>query len=193
MTFILENSRSGKTREFENRAGAEDQRQQMIGLGVDPADLEITHAENPRSDGGPDVDIVDHSPDPDTDEYDLPDDGPTVDEDPLVWMPDEFTDTIDGTVAINRKGFEVIAHHYGIECKTNMVIPPTETDREYVAHEAVATDAEGNVYTAYGEADQSEVDTMQLIRMSDTRAYKRAVSRASGVGMVAVEELQGEL
>jgi len=193
MTFILENSRSGKTREFETRAEAQDQRQQIIGLGVDPENLEITHAENPRSDGGPDVDVVDHSPDPDTDEYDLPDDGPTVDEDPLVWMPDEFTDTIDGTVAINRKGFEVIAHHYGIECKTNMVIPPTETDREYVAHEAVATDAEGNVYTAYGEADASEVNTTQLIRMSDTRAYKRAVSRASGVGMVAVEELQGEL
>jgi len=138
MTFILENSRSGKTREFDTRSEAEDQRQQIIGLGVDPENLEITHAENPRSDGGPDVDVVDHSPDPDTDEYDLPDDGPTVDEDPLVWMPDEFTDTIDGTVAINRKGFEVIAHHYGIECKTNMVIPPTETDREYVAHEAVA-------------------------------------------------------
>jgi hypothetical protein len=192
MTFILENSRSGKTREFETRAEAEDQKQQMVGLGVDPEDLEITQAENPRSDGGPEVEMVDHTPE-DTEEYDLPEDGPSVDEDPLVWMPDEFTDQIDGTVAINRKGFEVIAHHYGIECKTNMVILPTETNREYVAHEAVATDAEGHVYAAYGEADQSEVDTTQLIRMSDTRAYKRAVSRASGVGMVAVEELQGEL
>jgi len=123
----------------------------------------------------------------------LPDEGPSVDEDPLVWMPDEFTDTVDGTVSINRKGYEVIAHHYDIQCDTDMVVSPLESDYEVVIHKAVATDSDGDTYSAYGEAHTSDVDTDVMVRMSCTRAYKRAVSRASGVGMVAVEELQGSL
>jgi len=123
----------------------------------------------------------------------LPDEGPSVDEDPLVWMPDEFTDTVDGTVSINRKGYEVIAHHYDIQCETDMVVSPLESEYEVVIHKAVATDTDGDTYTAYGEAHTSDVDTDVMVRMSCTRAYKRAISRASGVGMVAVEELQGSL
>jgi len=137
------------------------------------------------TDGGPEVveDVADQ----------LPEDGPSVDEDPLVWMPDEFTDTVDGTVSINRKGYEVIAHHYDIQCDTDMVVSPLDSEYEVVIHKGVATDSDGDTYTAYGEAHSSDVDREVMVRMSDTRAYKRAVSRASGVGMVAVEELQSEL
>ncbi len=130
------------------------------------------------------------------DEYteQLPDDGPSVDEDPLVWMPDEFTDTIKGTTAINRKGFEVLAHHYDIECDTEHVVLPSETEYEYAVVKATAVDADGDTYGAYGEADISEEDMErpELLRYADTRAYKRAISRATGVGMVAVSELQAE-
>jgi hypothetical protein len=129
---------------------------------------------------------------PDTDGYDLPDDGPSVDEDPLVWMPDEFTDTIDGTVSINRKGMEVLAHHYDIECSTDVCEPLTTPDR--VVFKATAIDAEGDTYSAFGSACEARGDDAGLlIEMADTRAYKRAISRATGVGMVAVEELQNEL
>jgi len=126
----------------------------------------------------------------------LPDDGPSVDEDPLVWMPDEFTDEIKGTTAINRKGFEVLAHHYDIECDPEEVVLPTETNFEYAVVKATAVDADGKTYGAFGEADINEEDMVrsELLRYADTRAYKRAISRATGVGMIAVEELQaGEI
>jgi len=102
MTFILENSRSGKTREFETRAEAQDQRKQIIGLGVDPENLEITHAENPRSDGGPDVDVVDHTeseqPDtPDRDDLDAVADK-DLGTDPISVMPQHFVDSIQGVL-----------------------------------------------------------------------------------------------
>jgi len=144
---------------------------------------------------GMNVDVVDHGPDAEpeaADEYDLPDDGPSVDEDPLVWMPDEFTDTIDGTVAINRKGFEVLAHHYDISCQTDVCETLTDDDR--VVFKATATDADGDVYTAFGSAGKERGDTDRpTVEMADTRAFKRAVSRATGVGTVAIEELQREL
>jgi hypothetical protein len=151
-----------------------------------------------KADGG--TEVVDPTPDEappeniesDTDGYDLPDDGPSVDEDPLVWMPDEFTDQIDGSVAINRKGFEVLAHHYDIQCSTDVCESLTTPDR--VVFKAVATDADGDTYSAFGSACEARGDdTGLLIEMADTRAYKRAISRATGVGMVAVSELQNEL
>ena len=123
----------------------------------------------------------------------LPDNGPSVDEDPLVWMPDEFTETVDGTVTITRKGYEVLAHHYDIRGGTELVVSPVDTGMEYVVHKATVTDADGDEYSAYGEAHASDNGVENITRMSDTRAYKRAVSRATGVGTVAIEELQGEL
>jgi len=108
-------------------------------------------------------------------------------------MPDEFTDVVDGTVTINRKGFEVLAHHYDVSGGTEMVVSPVDTDMEYVVHKATVTDADGETYEAYGEAHASDNGAENIVRMSDTRAYKRAVSRATGVGTVAIEELQNEL
>jgi len=181
MTFevIADN---GNSRTVESRAEAEDVKEDMERLG-----MEVTiEAPDSKADGG--AEIVEEP-----EEYDLPDEGPSVDEDPLVWMPDEFTDTVDGTVAINRKGFEVIAHHYGIECETEMIVSPIESNYEVVIHKATAVDADGNTHVAYGEAHSSDVPQDVMVRMSDTRAHKRAISRASGVGMVAVEELQSEL
>lgn len=64
---------------------------------------------------------------------------------------------------------------------------------EYVVHKATVWDADGDEYSAYGEAHASDNGVENIVRMSDTRAYKRAVSRATGVGTVAIEELQGEL
>jgi hypothetical protein len=146
------------------------------------------------SDDGVTAEVVDHSPDAEAQDgdYDLPDDGPSVDEDPLVWMPEEFTDTIDGTVAINRKGFEVLAHHYDISCTTD--VSEALTNAERIVFKATATDADGDVYTAFGSAGAERGDTDRpTVEMADTRAYKRAISRATGVGMVAVEELQDSL
>jgi len=128
-----------------------------------------------------------------SDGYDLPDNGPSIDEDPLVWMPDEFTEIVDGTVTITRKGFEVLAHHYDVSGGTEMLVSPVDTDMEYTVHKATVTDSDGKEYTAFGEAHAGDNGVENIVRMSDTRAYKRAVSRATGVGTIAIEELQNEL
>jgi len=167
----------GCTKEFETKAEAEE--------GIDTHEALCPECEP----GEADIETVETDvPDVVNDKTGLPDD-PPVDTDPLTWIPEEFQDTIDGTIAINRKGFEVLAHHYNIATETDMV----EYSEERVVHKAKATTEDGKLYTAYGEAHVDEVDSEKLVRMSDTRAYKRAVSRATGVGMIAVSELQAEL
>jgi hypothetical protein len=74
-----------------------------------------------------------------------------------------------------------------------MVTNPVDADSEVIM-KAEATDDDGDTYTAYGSASTDRGDdSYLLVEMADTRAYKRAVSRATGVGMVAVEELQNDL
>jgi hypothetical protein len=198
--WIVKDAERGSTRPVDSRAEAEEVADELRSLGADVEIIPPGEGENQTAsaDGGPDV--VETQPDEspteaieaDTDGYDLPDDGPSVDEDPLVWMPDEFTDQIDGSVAINRKGFEVLAHHYDIQCRTELV--ETLTTEVSVVMKAVATDADGDEYSAFGSASKERGDDAGLlIEMADTRAYKRAISRATGVVMVAVSELQNEL
>jgi len=211
--FTLVNHRGEKTKTFDSRAAATENRGDMIGLGADPEDFEIVQgaiesyeeyadgldavgnqpASEAKSDGGTEVvetdaEVVDESV---TDQ--LPDDGPSISEDPLTWMPNEFIKTVDGTPTITRKGYEVLAHHYDVQGGTEMVVSPVETDMEYAVHKATVTDADGEEYSAYGEAHASDNGVENIVRMSDTRAYKRAVSRATGVGTVAIEELQNDL
>ena len=211
--FTLVNHRGEKTKVFDSRATADEKRGDMIGLGADPEDFEVVqgaiddyseYAEEldavgnqamseAKSDGGTEVvdadaEVVDESV---TEQ--LPDDGPSISEDPLTWMPNEFIKTVDGTPTITRKGYEVLAHHYDVQGGTEMVVSPVETDMEYAVHKATVTDADGEEYSAYGEAHASDNGVENIVRMSDTRAYKRAVSRATGVGTVAIEEMQNEL
>ena len=202
--FIVRDVERDTERPVESRSEAEEVASDLRGIvkqsGGNPESIEIVPPKG--TDGGTTVveDSRDESPTgnneqpetPATDEYELPDRGPSVDEDPLVWMPDEFTDTIDGSVAINRKGFEVLAHHYDIQCETELCEPLTTEER--VVFKATARDAEGDSYSAFGSASKERGDDSGLlVEMADTRAYKRAISRSTGVGMVAVEELQNEL
>lgn len=202
--FIVRDVERDTERPVESRSEAEEVASDLRGIvkqsGGNPESIEIVPPKG--TDGGTTVveDSRDESPTgnneqpetPATDEYELPDRGPSVDEDPLVWMPDEFTDTIDGTVAINRKGFEVLAHHYDIQCETELVEPLTESDK--VTFKATAIDSDGDRYSAFGSASKERGDDVGLlVEMADTRAYKRAISRSTGVGMVAVSELQNTL
>lgn len=189
------------TNHFEDRSTAEEKAthaEDDLGLTVEvypPGEHPDLSDAGPRiEDGAEDVEVIQEGDTPQEDVLgtprdQLPDDGPSVDEDPLVWMPDEFTDTIDGTVAINRKGFEVLAHHYSIQCETSLCESLTTAER--VVFKATARDADGDTYTAFGSAGSARGDDEGLVvELADTRSYKRAISRATGVGMVAVEELQ---
>ena len=190
MTEFIVEADNGKTFSYSERAEAEEHAKKI----KRDFDIDAHVRVGGQTDGGEIIEEPYHTVEtPEREEYDLPEGGPSVDEDPLVWMPDEFTDSIDGTTAINRKGFEVLAHHYDISATTEMVVSPTETGGEMVVHKATAVDADGDEYSAYGEAHKGTDTNHQMVRMSDTRAYKRAVSRATGVGMIAVEELQNEL
>lgn len=148
---------------------------------------EVMNSPEPTDPGGPEVSEVDPT-------EQLPNEKPSVDTDPLTWMPSEFTDTIDGTVAINRKGYEVMAQHYGIGTSSKCMVGPEQTDFEFCRVQATATTADGVEYQAHGSASTERGDDAYLLlEMADTRARKRAVAQATGVGMVAVEELQNEL
>ena len=109
-------------------------------------------------------------------------------------MPGHFIDSIDGTPAINRKGFEVLAHHYDIDTRSELEVPPEENGHEYVRVKATAVTDDGRTCEAYGSAHVDRgVDAELLLEMADTRARKRALSIATGVGVVAVEELRNEV
>lgn len=184
--FIVRDTNRETERPCDSMAEAEETKDDMVALGATPEDIEI---ETPEDAGGEsNANTPQPSPMVDVDESNLPDE-PPVDTDPLEWIPSEFQDTIDGSIAINRKGFEVLAHHYNISCETDMV----ENSDETVIHKAEARTDDGTIYTAYGEAHSAEDKDTQLVRLSDTRAFKRAVSRATGIGMVAVSEIKNEL
>lgn len=124
--------------------------------------------------------------------YDL--EARSVGDDPLGWIPDDFVDVIDGSQAINRKGFAVLGHFYKIETSSEIIVSPEETDFEFCRAKATATTKDGREYEAHGSAhvDRGD-DPWLLLEMADTRAKKRAMADATGVGAVAVEELKNEV
>lgn len=145
-----------------------------------------------ETDGGPDVAVVDHTDDTEAaspaEAADLPE--RSVGDDPLTWIPEEFQDEIDGSIAINRKGFEVLSHFYDVDVHAELQVPPEETDHEYCRVKATAT-IDGRECQAFGSASTDRGDDAELLlEMADTRARKRAISIATGVGAVAVEELK---
>jgi hypothetical protein len=210
MTFLLKDTSNGNTRECGTRAEAEEKKNDLVALGADPQHIEIVPEGEDASDIPNDAEVVDHTdhPDPDAESateadggpelvesngVDLPD-SPPMDTDPLSWIPTDFVDTIDGQPAINRKGFDVLAHHYDISVTTEVRVSPNETGHEYAEVRAVATTAEGIEYAAHGSASVGRGDdSYLLLEMADTRAAKRATSRATGVGMIAAEELKNDL
>lgn len=182
-------------RTFDSRAAAEEAMQELEGLG---ADVELVAPGTPDGGRQP-TDAVEVDPEAETvqpvEESTSHDLGErSVAEDPLDWVPGEFVDEIDGTQAINRKGFEVLAHFYDVDVETDLDVAPEETDFDFCRCKAVATTPDGRRCEAFGSAhvDRGD-DPWLLLEMADTRARKRALSIATGVGAVAVEELRNEM
>lgn len=151
---------------------------------TDDENEQATEAVPVEPDEGPATDSADAATD------DLPE--RDVGTDPITWMPNDFVDRIDGSPAVNRKGFEVLAHFYEIDVEADLEVPPEDTGHEYCRVEAVATTPDGRVCEAYGSAHVERGDDKTLLlEMAGTRARKRALSIATGVGACAVEELKG--
>jgi RNA polymerase subunit RPABC4/transcription elongation factor Spt4 len=118
---------------------------------------------------------------------------PDVTEDPISWMPEHFVDVIEGVPAINRKGYAVLAEHFDISVRSEPVTYPGESDWEYAEFRATAVTPDGDEYTGYGSAHVERGDDKTVLgELAETRACKRSISWATGVGMVAVSEMQGD-
>jgi len=222
MTIYLHNQRKEQVRELESRAEAEDQKKKLIELGMSPDNLAIT-TEDPRdntetkSDGGSqDVEVVDNdhgqevieSVESEIDaakekrETDALDEAAeavdelqaNVDTDPLDVLPGYMITMVDGKPSLNKRGISVLAYHYDIDVKEREVVAyPHETEYETAVVEIMVEGPDGRTFSGIGEAHVDETPKHQLLRMSETRAYKRAVIFATGTGIVGYQEMVGSL
>jgi len=192
MTFrvIAEN---GNTRDVETLSDAEDVAADMEGLGMTCRIEQVDESEPPETDGGE----VQSTPEPTTPDAELADvDNKDLAEDPLSVMPSHFVDTIQGVPTINRKGYAVLAEHFGISVTAEPVTLPGETDFEYAEFQAVATTHDGQEYSGFGSAHVDRMDgddPYLLAELAETRAMKRATAWATGVGMTAFSEMSNSL
>jgi hypothetical protein len=111
-------------------------------------------------------------------------------------MPSHFVDTIQGVPTINRKGYAVLAEHFGISVTAEPVTLPGETDFEYAEFQATATTHDGQEYSGFGSAHVDRMDgddPYLLAELAETRAMKRATAWATGVGMTAFSEMSNSL
>lgn len=201
---VIDWDNNANTHTADSRDDAEQKKATALDFGSENVEIVPPGQEpqGPDRDGEEsDVEVVDAtpvepSPEPATGSaeagYDL--DERTVSDDPLQWMPGDFIDTIDGSQAINRKGFEVLAYFYDITTESSLEVPPEETGHEYCRVKATASMPDGRSADAYGSAHVERGDDESLLlEMADTRARKRALSIVSGVGAIAVEELKNEV
>lgn len=198
MTFevIADN---GNSREVESRSQAEEIAEDMESLGMT---VEINQVK--ETDGGK-AEVVEtpansreEQPEPTGDFGDELDklSNKDITTDPLSVMPGHFVDTIQGVPTINRKGYAVLAEHFGVSVKAEPVTLPSETDFEYAEFRAVATTEEGAEYSGFGSAhiDRMDGDDPHLLaELAETRAMKRACAWATGVGMTAQSEMRNSL
>lgn len=187
---------NGNSRTVSSRAEAEDVKSDMEGLGMT---CEIESVDEPETDGGEvEAEVVDMTQDehePTTDDIDAVAEK-DISTDPLNVMPGHFVDSIQGVPTINRKGYAVLAEHYGISVVAEPVTLPGETDFEYAEFKATATTKDGTEYSGFGSAHierQDGDDPHLLAELAETRAMKRATAWATGVGMTAQSEMENSL
>jgi hypothetical protein len=186
--YKLVNTKRDNERYFESRDEAEAQREELIGLDEDPDALKVVSVDDTASNNGANTTDVHDDSDPA-----IP--APDVSQDPVEWMPAHFVDTINGVPVVNRKGYAVIAHEYGVSVTAEPVTLASETDWEYAEFRAVAETADGQTYSGFGSAhvDREDGDDRYVLNeLAETRALKRSCAWATGVGMSAIEEMQGD-
>jgi len=202
MTVYLINERKGTEKEYPNRAAAEEQRDKLIELGMKPENVRIkTDRETePKSDGGPTEVVEDAQEAVEPAEVDsVPDEMPSIDQDPVDWMPGHFVDQIQGVPTLNRKGYAVMCERFGVSVTSEPVTLASETEFEYAEFKAIAVTEDGTEYSGFGSAhiergDSGNKDEKVLLNeLAETRAMKRAAAWATGIGMTAAEELKGGL
>jgi hypothetical protein len=194
----LTDEHTGNTRHFDSRAEAEEAKQDLESIAEGPLTIEQV---GESTNGGTEAEVVEADAS-DTDVMEATQTASerlqnrNVTDDPLDYMPSHFVDTIQGTPVINRKGYAVIAAEYGVSVVAEPIELPHENGFEYACFRAIATTADGEEYSGIGTAnvDRQDGDDRQLLaELAETRAMKRATAWATGVGVTAIEEMQGNL
>ena len=120
--------------------------------------------------------------------------GESLEDDPLNILPGHMKDTIQGQPAVNKRGYAMIAERYGIAVSARIISMPWDNEEGRAVAHATAETEDGKTYSGHGTACADDGDMEdQLIELAETRALKRAVSWASGIGIVAYEELSDQL
>lgn len=192
-TYVIH--KDGETREFEDEQQFEDTVDLLENNGVDFETEQQINGTTVNADGSgatetepKDVEVVEDKPEkPER----------SITDDPVAWIDGagEFTYQVDGTTAINKKGLRVLQHWYEIDIDESSVeVGPEETDHTYCRVRAEATMPDGRTAVAHGSAhvDRGD-DPWLLVEMADTRAKSRVLLDITGMGAVAVSELQNEL
>jgi len=194
----------GTEKEFDNRQDAEDGLSTHEGLCPDcsPGSCEIEPVngkpdvvEPADEDANPTPEPVEDVPETTESMGDgLEELGQELGTDPLDVLPNYMITTVDGKPSLNKRGVSVLAYHYGITVTDkDTVAYPHETEFETAVVEMTVESEDGRVFVGAGEAHVDETPKHQLLRMAETRAYKRAVIFATGTGIVGYQELMEEL
>jgi hypothetical protein len=202
--FIVRDTDRGNERPVKSRAEAEEVKADLEELGADVEIIPPNTGENQTAsaDGGPDVveTQADESPteniEPDTEQFGdaLAELGESLETDPLDVLPGYMITHVDGKPSLNKRGVSVLAYHYDISVLDREVVAyPHENDFTTAVVEITVKDGDGREFVGVGESHVDETPKHQLLRMSETRAYKRAVIFATGTGIVGYQELMEEL
>lgn len=120
--------------------------------------------------------------------------GDSIEEDPLSVLPGYMITLVDGKPSLNKRGVSVLAYHYDIDViERDVVAYPHDHEFETAVVEIMVEGGDGRTFSGVGEAHVDETPKHQLLRMAETRAYKRAVIFATGTGIVSYQELTGQL
>jgi len=223
MSFSVIDHGNQNARSFESRAEADDKARGIKQMVSDPSAIEVVKGDYDdyesyatgaidNSDGDVDAEVIDHTtdggqvtaqkPEPEPPTPQEVDDavaavdklGESLESDPLNILPGHMKDSIQGTPAINKRGYAMIAERYGIEATATIECYPWDNDENRCVAKAVATTDDGKEYTGWATACKGDGDMpAQIIELAETRALKRSVSWASGVGVVSYVELSDQL
>lgn len=120
--------------------------------------------------------------------------GDSIEEDPLSVLPGYMITLVDGKPSLNKRGVSVLAYHYDIDVTEREVVAyPHDHEFETAVVEIMVEGGDGRTFSGVGEAHVDETPKHQLLRMAETRAYKRAVIFATGTGIVSYQEMVSHL
>jgi hypothetical protein len=197
MSTITVQTDCGTTKRFDSRRDAEEANRTHASLCDDCSEEDVAVRMRAGTPAGPDAATDGSGPAPEDAagaalSPELPG---SVRTDLLDVVPEYMVTEVDGQPTINKRGYAVIANHFDIVVDAEPITTSGETDHQYAEFRATARekgDAPEQGYTGHATARASEdrrgIEN-SLNEMAETRAMKRAVAWASGVGILAWEEM----